>query len=425
MYNLIQALKSESSTNKKIEILQSYSNDENVKGALKLTYDPFIRFYINKISKRMKDCPRPFLTIFNDHSFSEFKKLLNALSERRVTGNDAIAATHLFLDACSDELREAFSLILKKDLKVGISIKSLQKAFGENFIEDFNVQLSNTYKKDKNYKVDNWYASPKLDGLRCYFTHGKLLTRNGHEIMGFDHIIDELNSIVLYDEFKPDFIDGELFTTEVNFQEIQGAVMSNKNIDPERKSKIRYNIFALGSKNIKNTDDMVEDLCEIFNKNKFQYLVKVPYEYIKNSPEEIEKYCEKFMAEGYEGVMLRDPEKWYDWKRSNALLKFKLFKEADFTIVGFYEGKDKYEGTLGGLVVSGEYYDEEKDIRYMIKSEVGSGFSDALRGEIWNDRNEYLTKIAEIKFQNVTDKADENGTFSLRFPIFLKTKEDR
>ena len=425
MYELIQQLKSEPSTNKKLEILQSYSNDNNVKEALKLTYDPFIRFYINKIAKRNKDLPKPLLTIFNNHSFSEFKKLASALSERRITGNDAIAATHLFLDACSDELREAFSLILKKDLKVGISIKTLQKAFGEDFIEDFNVQLANTYDKTKNYKINHWYASPKLDGLRCYFTHGKLLTRNGHEIMGFEHIIEELNSIVLYDEFKPDFIDGELYTNEVNFQEIQGAVMSNKNIDPERKSKIKYNIFALGCKNIKTTDDMVEDLYEIFNKNTFKYLVKVPYHYIINKSDEIVKYCEMFMQEGYEGVMLRDPIKPYDWKRSNALLKFKLFKEADFTIVGFYEGKDKYEGTLGGLIVSGEYTDEEKNITYTIKSEVGSGFSDALRDEIWENRNEYLEKIAEIKFQNVTDEPDKNGAFSLRFPVFLKTKEDR
>lgn len=423
MYKLIQDLKNESSTNKKIDILKSYSNDENVKGALKLTYDPFIRFYINKIQRRETDIPKPILNQFDTHSFSEFKKLATALSERYITGNDAISAVHIFLDGCSDELREAFCLILKKDFKVGISIKTLQKAFGDDFIEDFNVQLSNTYNPEKNYKVDFWYASRKLDGLRCYFTHGKLLTRNGHEIFGFNHITDELNE--LSKRYQLDFVDGELFTTEVNFQEIQGAVMSNKNIDPERKSKIKYHVFAIGTKNFKNTKDMINLHTQIFSENTLDYLVKVEYHLIPNTPKSVTMMCENFMSQGYEGVMLRDLEKWYDWKRSNALLKFKLFNESDFTIVGFYEGEDKYEGSLGGLIVAGEWYDEEKDIQYdRIKSEVGTGFSDELRHEIWRNRLDYIEKIAEIKFQNVTEP-DKTGGYSLRFAVFLKTKEDR
>ena len=434
MHNLIQKLKSEPSTNKKLDILKSYSDNENIKEALKLTYDPFIRFYINKIQKRAPEyIPPVLLNEFNNNSFSEFKKITSALSERRVTGNDAKSMVHTFLDACSDELRDAFILMLKKDLKAGISVKSLQKAFGEDFIEDFNVQLANTYKKDKNYKVDFWLASAKLDGLRCYFTHGKLLTRNGHEILGFDHIIDELN--VIAKKYNLDFVDGELFTTEVNFQEIQGAVMSNKNIDPERKSKIKYHVFAIGNENFKNTDDMVSLHSTIFKENTFKSLIKVVYHRLPNTPKQIELMCENYMNQGYEGVMLRDPIKWYDWKRSNALLKFKLFKEDDFQIVGFYEGEagTKLEGTLGGLIVEG-LYNPYKDVEVKcnmivklmdIKSEVGSGFSDNLRNDIWNNKDEYLGKMAEIKFQNITDKPNENGVYSLRFPVFLKTKEDR
>jgi len=421
MYDLINDLKNESSTNKKIEILQSYSDSGFVKEALQLTYDPFTRFYINKISNRKrKDI---IYTDFNE-AFMTFKNIVKDLSERKITGNLAIETVHIFLDGCSDELREVFSLILKKDLKVGISIKSLQKAFGENFIEDFNVQLAHTYDETKNYKKDFWYASPKLDGLRCYFTHGKLLTRNGHEIMGFDHIINELNGIV--ERYDLDFVDGELYSKEVNFQEIQGAVMSNKNINPERKSKIKYNIFAIGNKKFKNTKDMISLKKEIFNKNLFEYLVLIEDTFIPNLPEPIKTLCEHYMSMGYEGIMLRDTEKWYDWKRSNALLKYKLFKEADFKIIGFNEGEKgtKYEGTLGTIIVSGKYDNNDGRILY-IKSEVGSGFSDEFRNEIWNKQKEYLHKIVEIKFQNITDVPDENGTFSLRFPVFLKTKEDR
>ena len=242
--------------------------------------------------------------------------------------------------------------------------------------------------------------------------------------MGFDHIINELNGIV--ERYDLDFVDGELYSKEVNFQEIQGAVMSNKNINPERKSKIKYNIFAIGNKKFKNTKDMISLKKEIFNKNLFEYLVLIEDTFIPNLPEPIKTLCEHYMSMGYEGIMLRDTEKWYDWKRSNALLKYKLFKEADFKIIGFNEGEKgtKYEGTLGTIIVSGKYDNNDGRILY-IKSEVGSGFSDEFRNEIWNKQKEYLHKIVEIKFQNITDVPDENGTFSLRFPVFLKTKEDR
>lgn len=420
MYNLIQQLKNESSTNKKLEILQSYSGNGFVKEALKLTYDPFTRFYINKIGKRKtKDI---IYKDFNE-AFMAFKNIAESLSARKVTGNEAVNMVHVFLDSCSDELRDAFTLILKKDLKVGISVKSLNKAFGDNFIEDFNVQLSNRYDRNKKYKTDFWMASPKLDGLRCYFTHGKLLTRNGHEILGFDHIIYELELMSKYNNL--DFVDGELYTNEIDFQDIQSAVMTNKNIDPEQKSKIKYHVFVVGRKDFKRTYDMRKVFDMIFYENTFEYLVEVPYYKIDNTPEMIDRFCKKFMEEGYEGVMLRSPDVWYEWKRSDALLKHKLFKEADFEIVGFYEGQDKYQGMLGGFVISGEWYDEENDVTYRIKSEVGTGFKDSHRKDFWNERNDFIGKIVEIKFQGITDKPDSNGVYSLRFPSFLKTKEDR
>lgn len=60
-----------------------------------------------------------------------------------------------------------------------------------------------------------------------------------------------------------------------------------------------------------------------------------------------------------------------------------------------------------------------------ICSEV-SGFTDKMRDEIWNNKDFYLGKLVEVKYQNSTKSIDsETGKYSLRFASFLKWKLDR
>jgi DNA ligase-1 len=69
-------------------------------------------------------------------------------------------------------------------------------------------------------------------------------------------------------------------------------------------------------------------------------------------------------------------------------------------------------GRLGALVCSGQ--DDGKEITV----NVGSGFSDDNRTEYWNCRSELPGQIVEVRADAVTQNQD--GTYSLRFPRFLK-----
>lgn len=406
---LLKKLEKTSGINAKVEILESYKNDKDILRCMQLTYDPFTRFYV---TVKPKDFPKPGTEDFRS-MVKYFFKLAEKLSNRQITGNDARNAVTEFLADCNKNAQEVFAKILNKDWKVGVTDTLMNRAYGEKFIESFSVQLAKTYEPAKKYKgVEYWFASRKLDGLRCYYKNRLLLTRNGHEILGFDHIIAELKKLPFT------FVDGELFTKEVNFQAIQGAVMSNKNIDPERKEKIRFNVFVVGG-TWGDTRSMVSELNTISSYVKFKYVKPVEYIVVPNDPEKITSLCEKFMSEGFEGVMLRDPNTYYEWKRSIALLKYKLFKESDFKIVGVEEGDGKFKETLGAIVIEG------KVGKVNIQSKVGSGYDDETRDLLWEDRKNLIGKIAEIKYQNITDEADSNGVFSLRFPVFNKLKEDR
>ena len=146
----------------------------------------------------------------------------------------------------------------------------------------------------------------------------------------------------------------------------------------------------------------------------------------KKYPEQpdIDAITRKYVMDGQEGAMLRHPRVWYSWKRDDNLLKHKLFTEHDFEVIGYYEGEGEFEGTLGGIRVKGNY--DKKPII----SEVGSGFKvleehPYNRTSLWEIRDELIGKKVELKFQGITDKPNDEGFWSLRFPVFNKFKEDR
>jgi DNA ligase-1 len=199
--------------------------------------------------------------------------------------------------------------------------------------------LANKYSATKKYKdVDYFYANKKLDGLRGYYTNGVLCTRNGKFIEGFESIISEQN--YLAKKYKLSFMDGELFSRDIPFQTIQGYVMRRKDARVEDKEKIQFWCFAVGNDGKEfTTEEMVEKIDEIICAEKdLKYIKMMSATKIKNDSKLIYSLVEKAMAEGYEGIMLRHPKTSYDRKRSDALLKVKLFNESDFTIVEFVEG---------------------------------------------------------------------------------------
>jgi DNA ligase-1 len=110
--------------------------------------------------------------------------------------------------------------------------------------------------------------------------------------------------------------------------------------------------------------------------------------------------------------MLKDPESSYECKRSVAWLKLKPFIEVSLEITNVEEGTGKNVGRLGALVCSGN--DEGRDVRV----NVGSGFSDDLRTQLWDVRDSVLGQVVEVRADAITQNQD--GTYSLRFPRFLR-----
>jgi len=121
---------------------------------------------------------------------------------------------------------------------------------------------------------------------------------------------------------------------------------------------------------------------------------------------------QKAVAGGYEGIMIKDPKAPYECKRSVAWLKLKPFIEVSLEVVDVEEGTGRNIGRLGAIVCQG--VDDGKTIRV----NVGSGFSDSDRDSYWSSRDSILGQIVEVRADAVTRNQD--GTYSLRFPRFLR-----
>jgi DNA ligase-1 len=261
-------------------------------------------------------------------------------------------------------------------------------------------------------------VTPKLDGIRVLKVNGKAVTRKFKDLPN-RFVRKQLETIL------PDGIDGEVMSSG-SFQDIQSKIMS---FDGE--PDFTFHAF-----------DYVQDSLDVSYENRLKSLENwyssiadsriklVPSVLIENQ-EELLKIEEKYLSMGYEGVMIRCPKGRYKCGRSTLreqiLLKLKRFKDDEAEVIGFEERfkntneKEKDElglskrsskkdglvasDTLGALVV--------KNIKTGQVFNIGSGFDDDLRKEIWTNKEKYLNKIIKYKYQ-------ELGMLDLpRFPVFI------
>jgi DNA ligase-1 len=404
---ILNKLKETNSRLEKEQILSDNKENSLFRKVLQYAYDPFKVFYIQKLFEN---------TAFGYIEFEELENvvfdLLDKLHERLFTGNEAKSQIMLQLSQCTLECFGIFKGIINKDLRIGLSEKTINKVYGKDFIKTFNVQLANKYDENKEYEVDYWWINQKMDGLRANWNNCIFLTRNGKQIIGFEHVENELQEIAK--KYNIEMFDGELFSKSIPFQTIQSYVMQRKNIDVENKEKIKYNVFALTvkDKSYKTTASMYQLMQIIKDTMNLEYVEILMAERVDNDKNEIFKQTEKYIQEGFEGAMLRHPFEYYNEKRSDALLKVKFMKEIDLIVADIQEGTGKYKGMLGALLC--ESFDGK------IKTEVGSGFSDMDREMIWNNFNDYKGKFIEVKYQELTDNKE-----SLRFPVYNGFKLDR
>ena len=114
---------------------------------------------------------------------------------------------------------------------------------------------------------------------------------------------------------------------------------------------------------------------------------------------------------GFEGLMIKPNDNFYECKRSHAWLKIKPFIEVTLKVTDIQEGTGKHEGKLGAFHVEGN--DDGK----FFSLSVGSGLTDEQRDNYWESRDVLIGRLIEVRADAVTQNED-GEYYSLRFPRF-------
>lgn len=266
----------------------------------------------------------------------------------------------------------------------------------------------------------NTIIEPKIDGIRMGYSdsHGAY-SRSGKPIYNINHILKELRqldlgNITLDSELNLGNItlDGELTAkTWERTMSLAKASVTNK-----PNTELEYVVFDIICS--KYDIYLIErrQLLERIIKKNLLYIRVIPFELSKN----INRAKEIFLAcqtAGYEGIMLKDINSPYVHKRSSYWLKYKSrhFTDAptldtmDCKIIGVTEGKGKYQGTLGALVV-------KQPNGQVCKV---SGMADSQRNAFWFNKDKIKGLIVEVIYQELSDDG------IMRFPVFRRIRKDK
>lgn len=111
------------------------------------------------------------------------------------------------------------------------------------------------------------------------------------------------------------------------------------------------------------------------------------------------KLNRQHLTQGCDGSVLKFKDGEYEFKRSKLWLKYKPQKELDCKIVGFKEGKGKYTGVLGSLIVK-----VPVDNGWSEHTTKVSGMDDEDRVRMWKQQKQLLGTIVEVQFRKISRK---------------------
>ena len=391
-------------------------------------YNPFYTFNVKQVPETEGLKNRP-------NTWPEFWALCEALRTRSVSGHaarDQIERVSQQFD--SEEWNNLARRVLIKDLRCGISEKTLNKVLSksEYRIPVFTCQLAQD-STDRPAKMKGIKRLEcKLDGVRvlAVVTGGActLYSRNGKEFANFpqiaEAILDQRKAFQWGRGTGGHFVlDGEIVGE--SFQKLMKQ--AHRKSDAKTDGMV-YHIF-----DIIPLDAFKEGHCNMQQYKRIEWLesargilsdetdclrimggLEVDLDTAEGH-DIMHRYAEDCVAEGFEGIMIKSLDAPYECKRSDFWMKWKPTISVDLEIVGFEEGTGRNENRLGAIICEGE--DNDRRIRV----NVGSGFSDALRDEYWASRDDLLGHLVEVQADAVTQNQD--GTYSLRFPRFLRFRD--
>ena len=411
-------------------------NAQTFLGLSKACYNPYVTFGIKQI-------PDTVGIVGAENPWQDFNELLVQLSQRRLTGHaarDAISNMSVRFD--SEEWNTFCAAVLRRDLRCGVSSTTINKICKKTDweIPIFGCQLATNSEGRPEMKGIK-RLEPKLDGVRMLMMvipsdDGEVTTicfsRNGKQFDNFGHIEEQVRTNwvkmvrkAATSNLSMGFVlDGEVIGN--SFQELMRQARRKTDVQAEDSVYNVFDIIPLASfreghwnAQLERRIKILEDMRPVFDN--MPNLELLPHLMVDldtaEGREHLERYAQNQVKAGFEGIMIKELQAPYICKRSTDWMKWKPVITVDLEVIGVEEGTGRNEGRLGALVCAG--VDDGKEITV----NVGSGFSDSDRDNYWRDSNFIIGRTAEILCDVITQNQD--GTYSLRFPRFVRFRDDK
>lgn len=423
-YQVIRSLEDHNLRTNKEQIILAEAqagNNEFFEGC-RLALDSTITFGIKQVPERTGiDGPGV--------DWDSFTLIITGFINRSLTGNLARDTLAELMSNCTNsQWNDWYRRILIKDLRCGVSEKTINKVVEKKYssyaIPVFGCQLAHDSTNHENKVAGKKFIEVKLDGVRVItIVHPdgrvNMFSRNGKEFVNFPHIADQF--VAIADTLlEPWVFDGEIMSS--SFQDLMKQVHRKSDVQAEDAVLHLFDCIPLVhfEKGVWNATQEFRSnhLTEfmLHHQNALPNVTMVGQELVDLDSEAGQSKYKEINAlaieGGYEGIMIKDPEAPYECKRSYAWLKLKPFIEVSLEVQGVEEGTGRNEGRLGALICAGD------DGGKYIKVNCGSGFSDSDRDEYWANRNSLFGAVVEVRADAITQNQD--GTYSLRFPRFLR-----
>lgn len=427
MYQIIQELESDNSRLAKEAIIEREALANNVElfEGLRMCYDPMVTFGVKKVPSYSGPDGQGLPWV-------AFKELARALALRELTGHDARNAIELALSASTEQQWNGwYRRILIKDMRAGFSETTVNKmvvkaGHPEFEIPLFECMLAHDGAKHEKKIAGKKLLEPKLDGVRVITIvnaankTATMYSRNGKVLENFGHITAAIEAnIELFD--RSIVLDGEMVSS--SFQALMKQVHRKSDAETSDARLMLFDVLPLSEfqkgesiMGQKRRSNLLRSMKPTLDKvGSIDIIPQIEVDLGSYVGElEFKQYNKDAIEAGYEGIMIKDVDAVYECKRSASWLKMKPFIEVSLTVTAVEEGTGKNVGKLGALICEGE--DDGKKIQV----NVGSGLTDDQRAEFWNDQQDLLGQIVEIRADAATRNQDSEDVWSLRFPRFLR-----
>lgn len=409
----------------KLEILKENKECPVLEDVLYFLYSPRVVTGISK--KKMAAVDEAYEIKFKDEE-ERVTLLMQHLSENN-TGKFSDVSTAISIIESTDNMleREMLESLVVKDTPFGISAGTINKVF-ENLIPVFKLQKGQLFEGDFNGVQA---VSLKLDGNSATVFNLQnetyMLSRSGAIMEGFDHILDVYrNTMPLEMVYQGELIAKNFDNLEHGplFQLSNGITNSKYEKEGFEKERLQHVIFdAIPYDHFQKGKspytyaariELLEELdwLDVYDPYDDTYddVLLIPFYAWTDDENIIMEHADKVMKDGLEGLMICEASSTYKVGKQKWLQKIKEFKTADVFVTGIKE--HVRGGKVGSLIV--DWKGNELAV---------GGLKDSDRQLWWDNQNEIVGKLIEIKYFRETQ--NKEGKLSVRFPAFIRIRDDK